>query len=61
MSFTCSELKELCNKYIELQENYAAQQEDLVEDVLRTVSTYHPLLSKVCAIVAELDVLVSFA
>ena len=61
MTFTCPELKLLVNEFNELQSQYKLQQDVLVERVLSIVSTYYPVLEKVAHIVAEIDVLVSFA
>ncbi|CAI2387303.1 unnamed protein product [Moneuplotes crassus] len=61
MTFTCPELKILVNEFNELQSQYKMQQDVLVDRVLSIVSTYYPVLEKVANIVAELDVLVSFA
>jgi len=61
MTFTCPELKILVGEFNEFQSQYKMQQDVLVERVLSIVSTYYPVLEKVAHIVAELDVLVSFA
>lgn len=61
MTFTCPELKVLVQEFNELQSQYKMQQDVLVERVLSIVSTYYPVLERVAHIVAELDVLVSFA
>jgi DNA mismatch repair protein MSH2 len=61
MSFTCSELKELVREYNELEDNYKAQQDELVQKVLEIASTYYPLLERVSIVVSQLDVLAAFA
>jgi DNA mismatch repair protein MSH2 len=61
MSFTCSELKELVREYNELEDNYKAQQDELVQKVLEIASTYYPLLERVSIVVSQLDVLSAFA
>lgn len=60
-TFTCNELKELVKKYDELNEEYSMKQDQLVIKVLEIVSTYHPLLEKISVIIAQIDVLASFA
>jgi len=59
--FTCKQLKELANQHLELEEAYREKQEDLVAKVLEIVSTYHPLMEKASAMIAQLDVLAAFA
>ena len=61
MSFTCGELKELVREYNELEDNYKAQQDELVQKVLEIASTYYPLLERVSIVISQLDVLASFA
>jgi len=61
MSFTCNELKELVREYNELEDNYKAQQDELVQKVLEIASTYYPLLERVSIVIAKLDVLAAFA
>ena len=61
MTFTCNELKELVRQYNELEDNYKAQQDELVQKVLEIASTYYPLLERVSIVVSMLDVLVAFA
>jgi len=61
MSFTCGELKELVREYNELEDNYKAQQDELVQKVLEIASTYYPLLERVSIVVSQLDVLSAFA
>lgn len=61
MSFTCSELKELVREYNELEDNYKAQQDELVQKVLEIASTYYPLLERVSIVISQLDVLAAFA
>ena len=52
MSFTCAELKELVREYNELEDNYKAQQDELVQKVLEIASTYYPLLERVSIVVS---------
>ena len=61
MNFTCNELRELVKKYDELNDEYSMKQDQLVIKVLEIVSTYHPLLEKISVIIAQIDVLASFA
>lgn len=61
MSFTCAELKELVRDYNELEDNYKAQQDELVQKVLEIASTYYPLLERVSIVISQLDVLAAFA
>jgi len=52
MSFTCAELKELVREYNELEDNYKAQQDELVQKVLEIASTYYPLLERVSIVIS---------
>lgn len=61
MAFTCEELRELVRQYYDLEQTYQVQQEALADKVLDIVATYYPLLEKVSGVVAQLDVLASFA
>ena len=61
MSFTCSGLKDLVRQYLEFEEQYKIQQDELVQKVLEIASTYYPLLEQVSTIIAQLDVLTAFA
>lgn len=61
MVFTCPQLKELVNQYLELYEKYNEEQNKLVDKILEIVSTYHPLLEKISSIIAKIDVLSAFA
>ena len=44
MSFTCPELKELVREYVQLEEKYREESDELVQKVLEIASTYYPLL-----------------
>ena len=61
MVFTCPQLKELVNQYLELYDKYNEEQNKLVDKILEIVSTYHPLLEKISSIIARIDVLSAFA
>jgi DNA mismatch repair protein MSH2 len=58
---TTAALREAHSLDTSLAHTYEMQQDALVEDILKTAATYAPLLYKVNAIVAEVDVLASFA
>ncbi len=52
MSFTCTGLKDCVREYVELEEQYRLQQDELVQKVLEIASTYYPLLEQVSTVVA---------
>ena len=61
ITFTFPELVNLVKELEEKQDDYKQIQDELVQRVLMIVSSYYPVMEKVSGLIAELDVLVSFA
>ncbi|KAK4686325.1 DNA mismatch repair protein MSH2, partial [Tremellales sp. Uapishka_1] len=59
--FTTSTLRQLSDEYSTLQESYEKTQRHLVKEVVGIAASYTPLLEKLDDIIAELDVIISFA
>ena len=59
--FTTPALERIAERFQTLQSEYDAQQAVLVQQALDTARTYLPVVEAVAALIAELDVLVSFA
>lgn len=59
--FTVPVLATIGSRYLSIQQEYSCMQQDLVKKALDTAVTYIPVIESVSAIVAELDVLLSFA
>lgn len=59
--FTVPALQSLADRYVNTQLEYKLQQQSIVEKALDTATTYLPVVESVASIIAELDVLVSFA
>jgi len=59
--FTVPSLRSISERYAAIQVEYREKQQELVEKAVETASTYVPLLECVASLVAELDVLISFA
>ena len=61
LTFTTTRFSELVNKYFDLKNQYKQAQSGLVTKVLKTLSSYVPLLERTSLLISELDVLCSFA
>eukprot|EP00282_Hemiselmis_andersenii_P005543 CAMPEP_0114149132 /NCGR_PEP_ID=MMETSP0043_2-20121206/21994_1 /TAXON_ID=464988 /ORGANISM="Hemiselmis andersenii, Strain CCMP644" /LENGTH=815 /DNA_ID=CAMNT_0001243751 /DNA_START=95 /DNA_END=2539 /DNA_ORIENTATION=+ len=61
VKFTCKDLKPLAEAYKRVDDEYNSKQAHLVAKVIDVISTYSPAVDDLCKIVAEIDVLVSFA
>jgi DNA mismatch repair ATPase MutS len=59
--FTTPALERIAERYLSLQAEYDAQQAALVQQAVDTARTYLPVVEAVAALIAEVDVLVSFA
>jgi DNA mismatch repair protein MSH2 len=59
--FTVPDLENLADRIKEIEVEYARHQTSIVEKALETALTYAPLAEVAAALVAEVDVLVSFA
>ena len=59
--FTTRELRDYSNQYQKLTESYISKQSLLVKEILNVASTYSPVFTVYNTVVAELDVLSSFA
>eukprot|EP00743_Colponemidia_sp_Colp-15_P004157 GILK01004486.1.p1 GENE.GILK01004486.1~~GILK01004486.1.p1 ORF type:complete len:812 (-),score=171.25 GILK01004486.1:123-2225(-) len=59
--FNCKELQDLCSRYGRCNREYQEKQQELVDRALEIVATYHPVIDRATQLLAELDVLVSFA
>lgn len=59
--FTTSNLENISEKYLSLQSEYDEKQSELVTQAVETARTYLPVVEAIAAILAELDVLLSFA
>lgn len=59
--FTTPELEDVCDRLRGVQEEYQEKQQELVNKALETASTYLPVLETAAGLIAELDVLLSFA
>lgn len=61
IKFTNAKLKRLSEQYIKLTDDYAATQRDLVGKVVEVTSTFLEVFEGAGSLIAELDVLLSFA
>ncbi|KAK7509874.1 muts domain V-domain-containing protein [Phyllosticta citriasiana] len=59
--FTTSNLQQLRREFDQLSENYNRTQSGLVNEVVNIAASYCPVLEKLAAVLAHLDVIVSFA
>jgi DNA mismatch repair protein MSH2 len=59
--FTTSNLQKLRREFDQLSENYNRTQSGLVSEVVSVASSYIPVLEKLAAVLAHLDVIVAFA
>lgn len=59
--FTTPALERIAERYLTLQADYDTHQAALVGQALETARTYLPVVEAVAALIAELDVLASFA
>jgi DNA mismatch repair protein MSH2 len=59
--FTTSNLQKMRREFDELSENYNRTQSGLVSEVVSVASSYIPVLEKLAAVLAHLDVIVAFA
>ncbi|KAJ3048139.1 MutS-like protein [Rhizophlyctis rosea] len=59
--FTTNKLKDLSDQYAELSERYQRMQQGVTKDIVDTTASYFPVLELLNALVAHLDVMVSFA
>lgn len=59
--FTTSNLQRLRREFDQLSDNYNRTQSGLVNEVVQVASTYIPVLEKLAAVLAHMDVIVSFA
>ncbi|SNX87257.1 probable DNA mismatch repair protein MSH2 [Melanopsichium pennsylvanicum] len=59
--FTNEALRDLSNDFKDLSERYSRSQSGLVKEVIHIASSYCPPLEKLNAVLAHLDVIVSFA
>lgn len=59
--FSTNKLMSIGQRYLETQSEYRAKQSELVSKALATALTYLPVVESVSQLVAELDVLLSFA
>ncbi|KAF2203121.1 DNA mismatch repair protein MSH2 [Delitschia confertaspora ATCC 74209] len=59
--FTTSTLQGLRREFDQLSENYNRTQSGLVNEVVSVTSSYCPVIEKLAAVLAHLDVIVSFA
>ena len=59
--FTTPELERLADRCVRIDEEYARLQSTLVDKTVQTAATYLPVAEAASALVAELDVLCSFA
>eukprot|EP00850_Spirogloea_muscicola_P021534 SM000253S09023 [mRNA] locus=s253:74481:80442:+ [translate_table: standard] len=61
IKFTSQRLRRLSEQYVKLTEEYTATQRELVNKVVEVAATFLEIFESVAALVAELDVLLSFA
>lgn len=61
MHFTTPQLSDLADRYREIESLYKKQQLELVKSAVTTAKTYLPIIEASCTLIAELDVLGSFA
>ena len=61
LTFTTTRFSQLVVDYFDLKTKYKEAQSGLVTKVLKTLSSYVPLLERTSLLIAELDVLCSFA
>nr|ASF90284.1 hypothetical protein SPAR01119 [Bartheletia paradoxa] len=59
--FTTSTMKELSSEHSEVTELYEKQQSSLVKEVVTIAASYSPVLEIVNTVIANLDVIISFA
>ncbi|KAI8089690.1 muts domain V-domain-containing protein [Halteromyces radiatus] len=59
--FTTSKLKHINEEWTELCNTYEKYQQGLVKQVIETVATYCPVMETLGALLAKLDVIISFA
>ncbi|KAF2195766.1 DNA mismatch repair protein [Zopfia rhizophila CBS 207.26] len=59
--FTTSNLQGLRREFDQLSENYNRTQSGLVNEVVSVAASYIPVIEKLAAVLAQLDVIVSFA
>ncbi|CAJ0849572.1 10015_t:CDS:2, partial [Entrophospora sp. SA101] len=59
--FTTTEMKDLNEKYEELDLQYAEEQSSLEKEVLLVAATYCSVLEKMNELIAHIDVIVSFS
>lgn len=59
--FTTKRLRSISDQYAELQTEYNKTQSNVVKEILEISTTYTPLLEKLIGLIAEIDVIVSFA
>ena len=59
--FTCSDLHTPSEEYEACRSEYHNAQKDLVENIVNVARTYLPLFHTYSSIIAQLDVLLSFA
>jgi DNA mismatch repair protein MSH2 len=59
--FTTSNLQKMRREFDQLSENYNRTQSGLVSEVVSVASSYTPVLEKLAAVLAHLDVIVAFA
>lgn len=59
--FTTSTLQSMRREFDQLSENYNRTQAGLVNEVVSVASSYIPVVEKLAAVIAHLDVIVSFA
>jgi DNA mismatch repair protein MSH2 len=59
--FTTSSLQQMRREFDQLSENYNRTQSGLVNEVVSVASSYIPVIEKLAAVLAHLDVIVAFA
>lgn len=61
IKFSNRDLRELSEQYMDAKKRYEAKQSDLVSKAIKIAATYIPVMEDACALIKEIDILVSFA